>query len=410
MNHLLKVALFFAAAGVALAQISSTCLPDGVQASGAKYRICMPSPSTQWNHQLVLFAHGYVAPTEPIAIPEDQLKLPDGTSLPGLVNALGYAFAVSSYRTNGLAILPAIDDLRDLVGVFNRTVGTASRVYITGASEGGLITTLSIERFPQIYRAGVAACGPIGDFEGQVNYLGDFRVVFDYFFPNVLPGNPFSIPPGLMMNWPSVFSPNVTAAILANPQATQQLLKVTSAPGGDNPTDTQNTVQDLLWYSVYTTNDAIQKLGGNPYDNHLKWYFGSQNDFDLNSKVQRFTASPTALANVQAYQTTGKLQRPLVTLHTTGDQIVPYWHEFLYWVKTALSGSSSRLTILPVARYGHCNFQASEALLAFGLMILQDLGQPMNASVADVLPPSQRNAFHQRAKELHLIEATDTSH
>ncbi len=400
----LKLGILFCGSAVAFAQLGSTCLPDGVQSAGAKYRICMPNPRSAWNGQLVIYAHGYVSPTEPVGIPEAQLKLPnDNTSIPGLINGLGYAFGVTSYRVNGLSILPAIDDVRDLVDVFHRIVGPTSRVYLGGASEGGLVTTLSIERYPEIYRAGLAACGPIGDFQGQINYLGDFRVLFDYFFPNVIPGQPFSIPPGVMNNWDKVHAPKVAAAITANPQATQQLLRVGFAPGGDNPTDTQNTVQDVLWYNIFATNDAARKLGGSPFDNHSRLYFGSQNDLDLNFKVQRFTASPVALANVQAYQTTGRLQRPLVTLHTTGDPVVPYWHELAYFGRTLGQGSTPLFTSLPVFRYGHCNFQASEVLLAFALMVLQDLGQPLNASVENVLPASQRSEFRAKGIQLKVI-------
>src|SRR5436190_10937363 len=82
---------------------------NGTQPSGAKYRICMPSGT--WNKQLLVYAHGYVAPDQPVAIPEDQLTLPDGTSLPDSFTAFGYAFAITSYRTNGLVILDGQDDL-----------------------------------------------------------------------------------------------------------------------------------------------------------------------------------------------------------------------------------------------------------------------------------------------------------
>ena len=30
-------------------------------------------------------------------------------------------------------------------------------------------------------------CGPVGDFQKQIDYLGDFRVLFDYYFPNIMP-------------------------------------------------------------------------------------------------------------------------------------------------------------------------------------------------------------------------------
>src|SRR5437868_3205502 len=87
---------------------TSTCMPDGTQVSGAKYRICMPDASC-WNHKLVVYAHGYVDPNAPVDIPEDQLAF-GGISIPTLVNQLGFGFATSSYSTNGLAVLPGIQD------------------------------------------------------------------------------------------------------------------------------------------------------------------------------------------------------------------------------------------------------------------------------------------------------------
>ena len=379
----------------------STCLPDGTQASGAKYRICMPDKAC-WNGQLVLFAHGYVDPSQPIQIPEDQLKLPDGTSLPVLVNNLGYAFATTSYSTNGLAVLQGIQDLRDLVHIFRDNVGHPSRTYLTGASEGGLITTLSLERYPDVYNAGLAACGPIGDFPSQINYIGDFRVIFDYLFPGVLPGNGLTIPQYVIDNWQSVYSPAVSAATAANPGATQQLLKITLAPGS-TPSEINQTVQGVLGYNIFATNDARQKLGGNPFDNRFRIYLGSSNDLDLNLKVPRTGPDPAAVISMQQYQTSGKLTRPLVTLHTTGDQIVPYWHESVYWLKAAGTGSLPRLTSLPVFRYGHCNFQLSDVLLAFDLMVLQDLGHPMSSSVVHVLPPAQQQEFVNRAGQYDAL-------
>ena len=31
-------------------------------------------------------------------------------------------------------------------------------------------------------------CGPVGDFAYQVDHIGDFRAVFDYFFPGLMAG------------------------------------------------------------------------------------------------------------------------------------------------------------------------------------------------------------------------------
>ena len=51
--------------------------------------------------------------------------------------------------------------------------------------------------------------------------------------------------------------------------------------------------------------------------------------------MQRFSADQAALDEIAAhYQTTGHLSVPLVTLHTTGDPLVLYWHATFYRGKT----------------------------------------------------------------------------
>jgi hypothetical protein len=87
-----------------------------------------------------------------------------------------------------------------------------------GASEGGLIATLSVEQTPALFSGRRALCGPIGDFQYQVNYIGDFRVLSDYFFPGVLPGSPTRIPARLIRNWDSFYVPRVKAALRESPR------------------------------------------------------------------------------------------------------------------------------------------------------------------------------------------------
>jgi pimeloyl-ACP methyl ester carboxylesterase len=141
---------------------ASTC-EDGTQSSGALYRICMPEPN-DWNGDLVIFAHGYVAPNEPLVIPEDQLVLSGSFSIPEIINKLGFAFATTSYSTNGLAVREGVEDLRDLVRIFTERHGQPRYVYLVGGSEGGVITALTIEQYPKVFDGGLAACGPVGDF------------------------------------------------------------------------------------------------------------------------------------------------------------------------------------------------------------------------------------------------------
>ena len=68
-------------------------------------------------------------------------------------------------------------------------------------------------------------------------------------------------------------------------------------------------------------------------------------------------------------QTSWQLSIPLVTLHTTGDPIVPFLHELLYAGKAAAAGATGFLEQRAVTRYGHCAFRQDELLGVFGDLV-----------------------------------------
>ncbi len=399
MSRLIKTGLIvllllgLAPAQTVFAQTDADCQYFGTQSSGAKYCITLPPPPPYgaWNGDLVIFAHGYVAVNEPLDIPWSQMTFSGGPggsiTMPVLVNSMGYAFATTSYSVNGLAVKQGLADVLDLVNVFTEETGqTPVHVYLVGASEGGLVTTLAIERHPAAFTGGLAMCGPIGSFRKQVNYWGDFRVVFDYFMDtpdfNVLPGTAVSIPKSLMAKWNPVYVPRVAGVLAVNPFNTQQLFSVTLAAFDPlNPQTMGETTLGILWYNVFATNDAIRKLGGQPYDNWRTVYTGSTNDTLLNAEVMRFKARPAALQEIAAnYETSGILQKPLVTLHTTGDPIVPAWHQTLYTSKVlANNPTTPYYNAITIPGYGHCAFSLTDTISAFGTLVYMSTGE--------VLPP-----------------------
>jgi len=395
---LVFTALFAGFPDPALSQ-TTTCSLDKVQASGAITRVCMPAPG-RWNGDLVVFAHGYVSPEEPIGIPEDQLTLPDGTSLPGILNALGFGFATTSYRKNGLAILPGIEDVKDAVAAFVAEQGPPRQTYLVGASEGGAVTALAVERSPEVFSGGVATCGPIGDFRRQVNYWGDFRVLFDLYFPGLLPPSAVNVPQHVRDHWTSYYVPRITLAFAAHPAALDQLLRVSRAPFDPADVDTKvATALGLLWYNAFATMDGIATLRGQPFDNTTRFYTGSGNDFLLNLLVKRYRANPVAVQEIEGnYQTSGRLGVPLVTLHTTADPIVPYWHEPRYSWKALLSGSGLHHVNLPVLRYGHCRFEPAEALVALGLLVLKVEGQELRNAERVLMTEKSRERYRSLAR------------
>jgi pimeloyl-ACP methyl ester carboxylesterase len=332
----------------------------GVLPSQALSLVCVPPV---WNGQLVVYAPGYTAPQLPLGF--YQLTTPDGVSIPELIGSFGFAFATTSYRQNGLAVLEGVEDVRELAVAFRAVHGPPLRTHITGVSYGSLVATLLAERYPAEFHSALAACGPIGSFRGQVNYIGDFRVLFDYFFPNTIPGSPIDVPPAVAAQWTTVYVPLITARLAANPARAVELLRVAHA--AFNPADPSTVVRttlNLLWYNVFGSRDATVKLGGNPFNNRGRLYFGSTNDLRLNLLVRRFGSAPAAEAAMAAYETNGDLRIPLVTLHTTGDEIAPFAHELLYWPKVDTAARGQWVPI-PVARYGHCSFTATEIGLSF---------------------------------------------
>jgi hypothetical protein len=118
--------------------------------------------------------------------------------------------------------------------------------------------------------------------------------------------------------------------------------------------------------------------------------------------VERFDADPAAIHEIhQYYDTRGELARPLVTMHTLLDEVVPYEHEPLYTAKT-LPTSWVHRTNLPVARYGHCEFNLVDASLAVAVLLLRSGELQLMYGLEAVLGPAELDAFEQRAAPLGI--------
>ncbi len=363
--------------------------------------VCKPA---EWNGILVVYAHGFVPPGEGIQIPDDTIVVAQ-LLLPELL-ANGFGFAATSYRKNGYAVEQAEKDINALV---NNYPGNPNRVLLVGGSEGALIITALIEKYRNRYDGGLALCGPLAGTDYAVQYFGDFRVIFDYLFPTH-PGdglpvfftdvdNPVEsifgvIPPNKgnqfwEANWKSGidYKGRIKETILDdlnnnNGERTKQLFNVVrvSMPDPGDPEDPDivaEAVSDILSYNIREFNDLGETAGGDPYGNKRRWYWGSDNDWILNFRVERVSPDRSARAYVREYYTPmGKPSVPLVAIHTLRDEIVPFRNEVIYALKTLFNGSADKLRSIPVDRFGHCEFEPQEALGAFGLLLSQ-VGIPL---------------------------------
>lgn len=366
------------------------------QENGSLYQVCWPEA---WNGELVVYAHGYVSPFEgEPSIPSEAEALAD------LVLPLGFALATTSYPDNGLVVKEGVSDLNALVAYFIQEYAAADRIYLTGASEGGLITALAVEQHPDVFDGGLATCGPYGSFREQMNWFGDARVAFDYFFPDVLPrwtADDPRIPEAVISDWEATYAPRVRRALRQRSTATRQFLHVTGLPVNPDDTDAVvRTIIGVLEYNVFATNDAMDKLGGQPFDNADRFYAGADNDRRLNREIERFEADSSAIQEMEAfYQTSGALSIPLVTMHTTGDAIVPFWQQTLYRSKVVEHGSQTLHSGLPILRYGHCDFKDSEMLAGFALLAYRVRGFPLSDVIFALSTRAEQRNFEQLTRQ-----------
>lgn len=385
-----------AAPGVTSPGATSTGCEEGDNLpGGASWKICIP---LNWNGDLVLWAHGYVAPEDELTF-QDEVPGDTPISLPDLVQSLGYAFAATTYRENGLVVidgqkdvLALLDEFKDQYSATNGGQEFGGNVFLTGASMGGLIVTLLAEDRANAdkFTGALAACGIVGDFRRHINYWGDFRVLFDYFYPGVLPVYDPESPeayPQSTQAWAPYATEIQKAVQNGDDRLWQQLIAVSKAPVAAPTEDAAlATIQSVLFYSVISAPDAAIRLRGNPFDNQWRWYWGSANDLKLNLKVDRLKADWQALIEMRNYQTSGKARIPLVMPHTTDDEVVRFEQTLLYWLKARPVGAG-KVTPIPVSGFGHCRFTEEQVLLSFALMVFQSTGQlpaPLASRIASL--------------------------
>ncbi len=361
--------------------ITATCPPGTTSAagalpgSGALFLFCVP-PASVWNGSLIVYAHGYVNPFDPLAIVDDVIG---GLRISEIAASAGFAFATTSYRNNGLVVFEGERDLLRLVHEFQRQFGDVpGHILAGGVSEGAAVAVLAGERYPQLFDGVLAACGPIGDFRGQLDHLNDFRVLFDFFFPNVIPGSPIDIPEAVIQAWlAGSLQVQVLAVLQANPVNAVALFGAAgiTLPPGPPPAYVAEFTLRLLAYNILGTRDVQTRIG-QPYDNTGTVYPPPVS----NAAVPRFTAEQSALSQLKKYETDGKLHVPVVTIHNLFDPIVPFAQEALYAAKVQAVGAGSLLTPFPAplqSPFGHCVFTLGEVQGALALLVSEVSAQAL---------------------------------
>ena len=352
----------------------------GVDAHGAFFLIAVPA---NYNGRLVLWNHGYtLAPPAPLGAADL------GVGLPAL--SLGYAAAASSFRPDaiglsGWQVRDAAEDTEILRQRFAQLVGRPHKTYIVGASEGGLITAETIERFARDeegrlnYDGALPMCGPVAG--GDANWCGgfDLRAVYQYYCQNLPRANEMQYPLyfGLAPN-NTLTAKDVAARVnectgVLQPAATRtpqqarnlaDILGVEKIPESFLITDLEFATFGLQEVTLVRTN------GLSPVTNLGVKYHGSDDDAALNAGVFRagFNAGAIAWLNA-AYNPTGDVEIPTITMHTIGDGLVIVENEHEYREEFIEERDRRKLFQIYTNAGGHCEFSNSEIAAAFEALV-----------------------------------------
>jgi len=330
------------------------------QYDGGLYRVEIPE---NWNGDLVLFAHGFV----PNAGPNGSMLRVGVHRFREHVVKEGFAWAASSYRCNGYVPGQGLLDTVALVDLFTQANGgrAATRVYLTGESMGGHVTLLGMQEFPTMFAGGLAMC-PAGP------------ELFDYFAAmsaaaEVVTGVQFhadTVPQDVA---------TMTAALGKPPDFTEKGRQLASIEiqmsGGPRPFAMEglagrfianmSTSQAALVGSTTPTNRAIDTA-------HLSYAIGDGLGLTadtLNAKVRRKAGDPEMRSANGPYEEVvpfdGKIQRPLMTMHGTGDLYVPIFLERSLKRAVAAAGNDTLLTQRVYRIGAHCQFSQPEMAKAF---------------------------------------------
>jgi hypothetical protein len=348
--------------------------------NGAAYRVEVP---LHWNHDLVLYAHGYRGQGTTVWVGLDYLRQ--------FYVSQGFAWAASSFQTNGYDVNHGVTDTHALIGLFGSLVQPPEAVYMTGASMGGHITAVEIEKYRD-FAGAMPICGVLGDTR-----------LFDYQLDaNVtaagLTGTPIAYPDSLaagqayapaydlvvLSELPDLgagFNRGNPAGVSLTPLGQEWAAAVEQRSGGTRPGFGSafaywssfgfaplTNVPFLFGVYPGLSGGTIGIAAGNVAGNVGTVYrlSGSHGPLTpaeqaLNAAVLRVAATTPASPDLTGIpKVFGDPRIPVLSMHDIGDLFVPFSMEQVYAARVAAHRQSPLLASRAIRGVGHCDFTESE--------------------------------------------------
>ena len=221
------------------------------------------------------------------------------------------------------------------------------------------------------------ACAVAGGLARHYDYVLNVRVLFNLFYPGVLPGTAVDVPPGIDLT-ADIVHPAIIA-MTANPTGAAAIASITQTPVpfATGPELVESIATALGGAAGYP--EVLELTHGHPYfDNTATQYTGSPPRADARlhqcerQAIRWLPAGRHALEH--NYTPTGDLRIPALTLSTPRDPFVPGFHRIVYGQSVAANGSADLLVQRSVsgvfAGYGHCTFTPEELTKALFDLVL----------------------------------------
>ena len=337
--------------GITLEDPAFEALPgataDFGRLGGSVYKIEVPD---DWNGRLVLYMHGFgeFAP-EANAAPMDFRRY--------LIEH-GYAWGASSFSSNSLIPGRAADETAALWDYFARTYGRPTRSYLNGLSMGGAASNIAAERYPDRFDGALGLCGAAGQTEALMISADVF--VAGAYAAGVTQAE-FDAGPDVE----ALIRDRIRPA-LDDPEAREEFEDIVlDLTGGPRRFGREGfrAEEETNWRRVALSIAAGLALNRETYD---LGPLSAVRDEEFNRDVIRLPVSEELLAGfTEGAETTGELEMPLLTLHSTGDGQVPIEQAQIYRQRVDAAGRGDLLVQRVIRDPTHCGFTTTEQEAGF---------------------------------------------
>jgi pimeloyl-ACP methyl ester carboxylesterase len=363
----------------AMASPDSETVHEG-ELNGARYRVEVPQG---WNGTLLLWSRAPVY----TATPDQPVEMASDPYTRSWLLRNGFALAASNYRLpSSAAFDSALADQIALLEWIHTNLGRPDRTIAWGFSGGGLMSVLLAERYPGTIAGALSLCGVLAGLDGMLKLGLDFATALTNLLGATdIPLVNITDPAGVEARAGALIeSALATAAGRARLSLASALVDV---PGWFRalqpmPTSLEEQIAAQARYGHWggfwagLRADLEGQAGGNPTDNtgvdyRHQFSLSSQADLarrayaqagvDLNADLDRLAEAPRAAADPRAASwlarltPTGRLDVPVLALHSTGDGLAVPEHETAYTPRLKRS--------VYTARGGHGCFTSSELIV-----------------------------------------------